>query len=70
MVGCGSSALRIYVLSEGHCVEQGTHQDLMARQGHYYNMASLQSLGMRRVAYDLSHCDTKIMPFVVVCRPW
>jgi len=23
-------------------VEQGTHQDLMARQGHYYNMASLQ----------------------------
>lgn len=61
-------------------MEQGTHQELMGRQGHYYNMASLQSLGMRRVD-DLSHCDTKSchlwwfvdVPFGEVglwCEPW
>lgn len=30
------------MLSEGHCVEQGSHSELMARQGQYYAMASIQ----------------------------
>ena len=35
---------RIYVLKEGYCCERGTHQELMAQGGTYYNMASLQRL--------------------------
>ena len=38
---------RIYVLKEGYCCEQGTHQQLMAQGGTYYNMASLQWLDGR-----------------------
>jgi len=38
----GFSRSRIYVLSEGRCVEQGSHSELMARQGQYYAMASIQ----------------------------
>lgn len=41
----GAPVPRIYLLSEGHCVEQGSHQELMAKQGQYYNMASLQLPG-------------------------
>eukprot|EP00913_Durusdinium_trenchii_P018726 g17596.t1 len=33
---------KIYMLKEGHVCEQGTHQELMAKQGEYYSMASLQ----------------------------
>ncbi|CAJ1381111.1 unnamed protein product [Effrenium voratum] len=32
----------IYMLKDGTCLEQGTHEELMARQSHYYNMAHLQ----------------------------
>ena len=32
---------RIVVLHEGRIVEQGNHHDLMARQGHYYNLYTM-----------------------------
>ncbi|KXG51504.1 ABC transporter, integral membrane type 1 [Penicillium griseofulvum] len=35
----------IYVLHEGNVVEQGTHQELMALGGRYFELVKLQSLG-------------------------
>ena len=32
----------IYVLKDGRCCEQGSHDELMERQGEYYSMAKLQ----------------------------
>ena len=32
----------IYVLKDGRCCEQGSHEELMERQGEYYSMAKLQ----------------------------
>jgi len=32
----------IYVLKNGRCCEQGSHEELMERQGEYYSMAKLQ----------------------------
>mmetsp|Transcript_74346 Transcript_74346/g.177339 ORF Transcript_74346/g.177339 Transcript_74346/m.177339 type:complete len:1235 (-) Transcript_74346:315-4019(-) len=32
----------IYVLRDGRCCEQGSHEDLIERQGEYYSMAKLQ----------------------------
>jgi ATP-binding cassette subfamily B protein len=34
---------RIYVMADGQVVEQGTHDDLMARDGHYAEMYRLQA---------------------------
>jgi ATP-binding cassette subfamily B protein len=36
------AADRIVVMNEGKIVEMGTHKDLMARQGLYAKLASLQ----------------------------
>ncbi len=38
-------AHRIVVLSGGKIVEQGTHAELLAREGHFYRLARLQSVG-------------------------
>lgn len=32
----------IYVMDSGEVVEMGTHEQLMAKKGHYYNMVVLQ----------------------------
>jgi ATP-binding cassette, subfamily B, bacterial len=37
-------AHRIVVLQKGKIVEQGTHSDLMANQGHFFRLAQLQSV--------------------------
>lgn len=34
---------RIAVIADGHCVEYGTYEELMALQGEFYNMKMLQS---------------------------
>ena len=34
---------RIAVINEGQCVEYGTYDDLMARQGIFYSMKQIQS---------------------------
>jgi ATP-binding cassette subfamily B protein len=34
---------RIFVLREGELVEQGTHDELMAEQGHYFDLFTLQA---------------------------
>ena len=36
------NAHRIYVMSAGSIIEQGTHQQLLEKQGHYYNMWNAQ----------------------------
>ncbi len=36
---------RIAVLSNGHVVEDGTHDELMARDGHYAHLFTLQAAG-------------------------
>ena len=36
------NADRIYVLSKGHVVEYGTHQELLAKNQHYYQLATRQ----------------------------
>lgn len=35
----------IYVFDQGRIVESGTHPELIARQGRYYELVHLQSLG-------------------------
>ncbi|KAK5004966.1 GTPase-activating protein [Cryomyces antarcticus] len=35
----------IYVFDQGRIVENGTHQELLARKGRYFELVSLQSLG-------------------------
>ena len=35
----------IYVFDQGRIVEQGTHDQLIARRGKYYELVNLQSLG-------------------------
>lgn len=45
----------IYVLSEGRCVEQGSHSELMARQGQYYAMASIQQAATAKRAAEALH---------------
>lgn len=35
----------IYVFDQGRIVESGTHSELIARQGRYYELVHLQSLG-------------------------
>jgi ATP-binding cassette subfamily B protein len=37
------SADRILVLDEGHLVEEGSHEELMARDGHYAAMFNIQA---------------------------
>ena len=37
-------AHRIVVLQKGKIVEQGTHEDLLAREGHFHRLARLQSV--------------------------
>ncbi|KIX08813.1 uncharacterized protein Z518_03470 [Rhinocladiella mackenziei CBS 650.93] len=39
---------KIVVLSKGKLVEQGTHQDLLARKGAYYGLVSAQNLDSRQ----------------------
>ncbi|CAJ1399824.1 unnamed protein product [Effrenium voratum] len=47
----------IYVLDSGHCLEQGTHAELMARKGQYFNMASLQQAveSKRQISFPRQH---------------
>ena len=35
----------IYVFDQGRIVENGTHRDLMAKHGRYYELVNMQSLG-------------------------
>lgn len=35
----------ILVFDQGRVVESGTHQELIRRRGHYYELANLQNLG-------------------------
>ncbi|KAK8036628.1 hypothetical protein PG994_015399 [Apiospora phragmitis] len=35
----------IFVFDQGRIVESGTHQELIRRKGHYYELANLQNLG-------------------------
>jgi ATP-binding cassette subfamily B protein len=34
---------KIAVLADGHCVEYGTFEELMARKGEFYRMKMIQS---------------------------
>ena len=36
---------RIYVFDQGKVVEAGTHKELIARKGRYFELVNLQSLG-------------------------
>lgn len=38
-----SNADRIIVIAEGKVVEEGSHQDLVKLQGHYYKLLQAQS---------------------------
>jgi ATP-binding cassette subfamily B (MDR/TAP) protein 1 len=35
----------IYVFDQGKIVEKGTHDDLVARKGVYFELAKLQAIG-------------------------
>lgn len=35
----------IYVFDQGKIVEQGTHEDLVAKKGVYFELARLQAIG-------------------------
>lgn len=37
------NANRIYLLEKGHIIEEGTHEDLIAQKGKYYEMYQIQS---------------------------
>lgn len=37
------NANRIYLLEKGHIIEEGTHEDLIAKRGKYYEMYQIQS---------------------------
>jgi len=41
----------IYVLGAGRVVESGTHTELMAAKGTYWNMVGLQSLEVKSAAF-------------------
>jgi ABC-type multidrug transport system fused ATPase/permease subunit len=42
-----ADAHRIYVMREGCIVEQGAHDELLAKRGYYYSLFSLQEKGVR-----------------------
>ena len=42
-LGSAKIADRILVLDEGRLVEEGTHEELMKMQGHYYEMYQAQA---------------------------
>jgi ABC-type multidrug transport system fused ATPase/permease subunit len=43
----------IVVLENGRLVEQGTHEDLIARQGRYWHYVRLQDLGVEKQSVDV-----------------
>ncbi|CAE7464917.1 Abcb1 [Symbiodinium natans] len=49
----------IYVLKEGRCCEQGSHEELMERQGEYFGMAKLQQAKAEEPEEE--HEETPIM---------
>lgn len=59
------NADRILVLHRGEIVEQGSHDDLMAREGRYYRMYQLQSSAQATIdsasAHAASHKPTTIL---------
>ena len=43
MTGVQTCALPIYLINEGKVEEEGTHEELMARQGHYARIYRAQA---------------------------
>lgn len=47
----------MYVMKSGELVESGTHEELMAKRGHYYDMVGLQEpMDIDSTGWFLSLC--------------
>jgi ATP-binding cassette subfamily B protein len=45
----------IYVVADGQVTEQGTHEELMAADGEYHRLFTLQASGYRQETVSLDH---------------